>query len=52
MPVVLRVWDVEHIEGLTEVGEQARERLMKRMVKSERVAKRLTERRERDLASV
>ncbi len=52
VPVVLRVWDVEHVEGLTEVGEQARERLMARMVKSERVAKRLTERRERDLASV
>jgi acyl-[acyl-carrier-protein] desaturase len=52
VPVVMRQWDVEHIEGLSEVGEQARERLLKRMAKSGRVAKRLTERRERDLASV
>jgi acyl-[acyl-carrier-protein] desaturase len=52
VPVVMRVWDVEHVEGLSAVGEQSRERLLKRMAKSERVAKRLTERRERDLAAV
>jgi acyl-[acyl-carrier-protein] desaturase len=46
VPVVLRTWDVEHIEGLGAEGEQARERLMTRMAKSERVANRLTERRE------
>jgi acyl-[acyl-carrier-protein] desaturase len=50
-PVVLRTWDVEAIEGLSESGEQARERLMKRMAKSERVARRVAERRERELAT-
>jgi acyl-[acyl-carrier-protein] desaturase len=49
VPVVIRQWDVEHIEGLTEVGEQARDRLMARMAKSERVAQRLAQRREREL---
>ena len=44
-PVVLRQWDVEHVTGLGPDGEQARERLMKRMAKSERVARRVTERR-------
>ena len=42
----LRTWNVESIEGLTQVGEEARDRLMKRMAKSEKVAKRLAERRE------
>ncbi len=51
-PVVLRQWDLENITGLSAEGEQARERLMARMVKSERVARRVTERRERILASV
>ena len=51
VPVVLRTWDVEHVEGLTAEGEQARERLMARMAKSERVAKRLTERRQSELAN-
>jgi acyl-[acyl-carrier-protein] desaturase len=50
VPVVLRTWDVEHVEGLGQAGEEARERLMKRMAKSEKVAKRLSERREADLA--
>ncbi len=45
-PVVLRTWNVEAIEGLGPDGEQARERLMKRMAKSERVARRLSERKE------
>ena len=52
VPVVLRTWDVENIEGLSQVGEEARERLMKRMAKSEKVAKRLAERREAALAGV
>ena len=43
-PVVLRQWDVEHVSGLTAEGEQARERLMARLAKSERVARRLAER--------
>lgn len=52
VPVVQRVWDVEHISGLSAEGEQARERLMARMAKSARVAQRLTERRERTLSTV
>jgi acyl-[acyl-carrier-protein] desaturase len=50
VPVVQRVWNVENIEGLSAEGEQARDRLMARMAKSERVANRLTERRERQAA--
>jgi acyl-[acyl-carrier-protein] desaturase len=46
VPVVLRTWDVEHVTGLGPDGEQARDRLMKRMTKSERVARRVTQRRE------
>jgi len=52
VPVVLRTWNVEAIEGLGQAGEEARERLMKRMAKSEKVAKRLAERREATLATV
>ena len=51
-PVVLRQWDVENITGLSAEGEQSRERLMARMAKSERVARRVSERRERTLAGV
>ena len=51
VPVVLRQWDVEHVEGLDSEGEQARERLMARLAKSERVARRVTERREQSLAA-
>lgn len=50
VPVVMRVWDVEHIEGLSADAEQARQRLLVRMAKSERVANRLSERRQRDHA--
>ncbi len=50
VPVVLRTWDVENIEGLSQTGEEARERLMKRMAKSEKVARRLSERRDANLA--
>ena len=49
VPVVLRQWDVEHVTGLDAEGEQARERLMKRLAKSERVARRVAERRESTL---
>lgn len=52
VPVILRTWNVENITGLSEVGEQARDRLMARMTKSERVARRVAERRERLLAEV
>ena len=46
VPVVLRQWDVEHVTGLDAEGEQAHDRLMKRLAKSERVARRVAERRE------
>jgi acyl-[acyl-carrier-protein] desaturase len=52
VPVVLNFWDVEHVQGLTEVGELARERLMVRMARSERVARRVANRLERSLAAV
>lgn len=52
VPVVVRQWDVEHVEGLDAEGEQARERLMARLAKSERVARRVAERREQSLAAV
>jgi acyl-[acyl-carrier protein] desaturase len=47
VPIVLRTWDVEHIDGLDADAEAARDRLMAYLAKSERVAKRLAERRER-----
>jgi len=43
-PVVLRTWDLEHIGGLSPEGEQARDRLMAYLAKSERVARRLADR--------
>jgi acyl-[acyl-carrier-protein] desaturase len=46
VPMVMRHWDLEGLEGLSRDGEDARERLVKYMAKSERVAKRLAERRE------
>jgi acyl-[acyl-carrier protein] desaturase len=51
VPVVMRQWNVEAIEGLTQIGEEARDRLIKRMASSEKVARRLSERRESALAS-
>ncbi len=53
VPVVIRGWDVEHVTGLSAEGEQSRERLMARMGKSERVARRVAQRREEsELVSV
>lgn len=49
VPIVLRTWNLETLEGLSAEGEQARERLLSYLAKSERVAKRLAERRERSL---
>jgi acyl-[acyl-carrier-protein] desaturase len=46
VPVVVRQFDVEHITGLDAEGEAARERLMKRLDKSGRVARRVAEKRE------
>lgn len=44
-PMVERTWMISELEGLDADAEQARERLMKRMARSERVAKRLANRR-------
>ena len=44
-PLVLRHWDIEGLTGLDDEGERARDRLLARLVKSERVARRLTDRR-------
>lgn len=46
VPMVLRHWKVDQLEGLDADAEQARERLMKYLAKSERVSRRLRERRE------
>ncbi len=51
-PVVRNHWAVESLEGLDAEAERARERLLKRLATSERVARRLAERRERELATV
>jgi acyl-[acyl-carrier protein] desaturase len=45
VPVVLRQWNVESLTGLDDDAERSRDRLMARLVKSERVARRLSERR-------
>jgi acyl-[acyl-carrier-protein] desaturase len=46
VPVVVRQFDVEHVTGLDAEGEAARERLMARLAKSERVARRVADKRE------
>lgn len=51
VPVVLRHWKVDQLEGLSAEAEQARERLMARLAKSERVARRMSERRQAALAA-
>ena len=51
VPVVLRQFDVEHVEGLDATGEAARDRLMARLAKSERVARRVAEQRSRAVAT-
>jgi hypothetical protein len=49
VPVLLRHWQIDKLEGLDADAEQARERVMARLAKSERVARRLTERRAEEL---
>ena len=44
-PVVLRQWDLASITGLDPAAECARDRLMARLAKNERVARRITDRR-------
>jgi len=51
VPMVLRTWNLEQIEGLDAEAEAARDRLMKYLTKSERVAARLARRREAALAT-
>lgn len=50
VPVVLRHWAVEELTGLDDEAERARDRLMARLAKSERVARRVADRRS-ELAS-
>lgn len=46
VPVVLRHWKVEELEGLTSEAEQARDRLFRRLSRLESVARRQAERRQ------
>ena len=50
-PVVLRHWGVESLTGLDAAAEQSRDRLMARLAKSERVARRMAERRANAMAT-
>jgi acyl-[acyl-carrier-protein] desaturase len=52
VPVVLRHWDVENVTGLDADGEKARDRLLRRIERSGRVAKRLADRRAESMVSV
>ncbi|MEQ8439720.1 MAG: acyl-ACP desaturase [Ilumatobacter fluminis] len=57
VPMVLRTWELESIKGLDAEAEQARERIVKYLEKSGRVAKRLSDRKAKakadaELASV
>jgi acyl-[acyl-carrier-protein] desaturase len=52
VPMVLRTWQLDQLEGLDADAEQARERLMAYLAKSERVARRLAERKQRNAALV
>lgn len=45
VPVVVRHWAIESLTGLDDEGERARDRLMARLAKSERVARRVADRR-------
>lgn len=50
VPVIMRTWGLEQVEGLSPEADQARTRLVAHLAKSERVARRVTERRERELS--
>ena len=52
VPVVVRQWAVESITGLDDDAERARDRLMARLAKSERIARRFAERRAESAPSV
>jgi acyl-[acyl-carrier-protein] desaturase len=51
VPVVVRQFDIEHVTGLDAEAEAARERLVKRLEKSARVAQRVATKREAALES-
>jgi acyl-[acyl-carrier-protein] desaturase len=51
VPVVLRHWAVESLTGLDTAAEQSRDRLLARLAKSERVARRMADRRAGSMAS-
>lgn len=46
VPVIVRQWDVEHLEGLTPEAEEARTRLLKRMSRIARAGRRFDSRRD------
>ena len=46
VPVILRNWDVENLEGLTPEAEQARARMLKRMERIARAGRRFSSRRD------
>ena len=48
---MLRHWGVESLTGLDADAERARDRLMARLAKSERVARRMADRRAEQLAT-
>jgi acyl-[acyl-carrier-protein] desaturase len=52
VPVVVRHWRIEQLTGLDDAAEAARDRLMARLAKSERVARRVSERRAELAAAV
>jgi hypothetical protein len=51
VPVILRHWDVEHLEGLSPEAEEARRKLVKRMERIARVGRRFTSKRDEELAA-
>jgi acyl-[acyl-carrier-protein] desaturase len=52
VPVVLRHWNVEHLEGLDAEAEEARAALLKRIGRIGRAGRRFTARRDEQLAAV
>ena len=46
VPVLLRNWEVESLEGLSPEAEEARRKLVKRMERIARVGRRFTDRRD------
>jgi acyl-[acyl-carrier-protein] desaturase len=52
VPVVLRFWDIEALEGLSPEAEQARDRLVAHIAKVGRVAEKLAARRAEPVAAV